>query len=81
MLSPIKVCFIRCYLGTLTGFVCLYRGAQLIKLMRCAIELLDKTSDNGFEEIISAWNRKSRRIATDIDWRSNYAFTTYVVCI
>ena len=49
--------------------------------MRCAIELPDKTSDNGFEEIISAWNRKSRRIATDIDWRSNYAFTTYVVCI
>ena len=49
--------------------------------MKCAIELPDKMSDNGFEEIISAWNRKSKRIATDIKWRSNYAFTTYVVCI
>ena len=49
--------------------------------MKCAKELPDKISDNGLEEIIGVWNRKSRRIATDIDLRSNYAFTTYVLCI
>ena len=53
----------------------------LSNLIKCAKELPDKMSDNGLEEIIIVWNRKSRRIATHIDWRSNYAFTTSVVCI